>query len=103
MNTIIVSVMATIDNVKYMYDLEVPVDQSGVELAREIIEAINEEVKEKNKSQVQNIEENSEETNKEEKAYSIYINKSRRLLGDYETLGSAGVRNGDYLRVDEKK
>lgn len=66
----------------FSYDLEVPVMQTMDTLSSDIIEVLegcNEVIK---KTHVQ-----------------FFVPRLKRIINNYETLGQAGVYNGDYLVI----
>ena len=83
------SIIITIQdkNHKFQYDLDVPTNVLGESLKGQIFETLDEYVP---------------EYYLDRKYHTLYLNKQRRELQDNETLGQAGVMNGDYLTIISK-
>ena len=66
----------------FSYDLEVPVMQAMDTLSTDIVEVLEGCHVTLNKTNVQ-----------------FFVPRLKRILNNYETLGQAGVYNGDYLII----
>ena len=71
-------------NKTFYYDLEVPVMQSMDTLTQDIVEVLSEA-----------------NVHLKSKKPLFYVPRLKRVLNAYETLGQAGVWNGDYLVIVE--
>lgn len=69
---------------RFMYDMEVPAAQPGLQLGENVMEVLNEV---------------NPELYLNARYHCMYINRLGRVLSDKESLAGAGARNGDYITI----
>ncbi len=69
---------------RFLYDMEVPAAQPGLQLAENVMEILNEV----NPGLYLNA-----------RYHCMYVNRLGRALSDGESLAQAGGRNGDYITI----
>ena len=69
---------------RFVCDIEVPAAQPGMQLAEDVMEALNEVYP---------------ELYLNARYHCLYINRLGRALSDRESLAQAGARNGDYVTI----
>ena len=69
---------------RFVYDIEVPATQPGLQLSEDVMEVLNE---------------GNPELYLNARYHCLYLNRLGRVLSDRESLAQAGARNGDYITI----
>ena len=72
---------------RFMYDMEVPIDQQGRKLAEDMMDVLNTY---------------GDDIKLHADYRCLFLNRQGRVMTDHETLAEAGAWNGDYITIVSK-